>query len=241
MFQTTLFNLNKPEKTDYFDVKHQNENMDKIEKALIDLEAKMMDKAYPMYSYFITEDTRNPKEILGIGVWEQLQNAFLWGTNNAKNVGSVGGTTGTQTLSSKNMPKHSHNFSGYCEDKNGHTHDTSHRHYVTMNIDHKHYLSGVVPMSGKISWIAGANPSGNTHYFATTAANTITTTPTTSINTIGSPSITAVGANTDYAAGCTKEYVNINIPSQATTEAGAGEAFSIMPPYRNVFIWRRVG
>lgn len=67
-------------------------------------------KAHPVGSYFITEEDRNPAEILGLGgvsTWVKLEGRVLLGASSAYPVGSEGGEA-THTLSGSEMPAHTH-------------------------------------------------------------------------------------------------------------------------------------
>lgn len=67
-------------------------------------------KAHPVGSYFMTEENRNPAEILGLGgaiTWVRLTDRVLVGAGGSYAVGSEGGEA-THTLTEAEMPKHKH-------------------------------------------------------------------------------------------------------------------------------------
>ena len=69
-------------------------------------------KAHPVGSYFITEEDRNPAEILGLGgvsTWVKLEGRVLLGASSAYPVGSEGGEA-THKLSVNEMPAHQHDY-----------------------------------------------------------------------------------------------------------------------------------
>lgn len=69
-------------------------------------------KAHPVGSYFITEEDRNPAEILGLGgvsTWVKLEGRVLLGASSAYPVGSEGGEA-MHTLTVTEMPSHSHSL-----------------------------------------------------------------------------------------------------------------------------------
>lgn len=64
-------------------------------------------KAHPVGSYFITEEDKNPNEILGLGggvtEWTKLTNRVLVGAGGSYSVGSEGGEA-THVLSEAELP-----------------------------------------------------------------------------------------------------------------------------------------
>lgn len=76
-------------------------------------------KAHPVGSYFITEEDRNPAEILGLGgvsTWVKLEGRVLLGASSTYPVGSEGGEANVK-LTIANMPSHKHFDIAYSEAK----------------------------------------------------------------------------------------------------------------------------
>lgn len=63
--------------------------------------------AYPVGSIYMSTSSKSPAELFG-GDWEQIQNKFLLGAGSSYTAGSTGGAA-TVTLTTANLPSHSHN------------------------------------------------------------------------------------------------------------------------------------
>ena len=75
----------------------------------------IFDLIYPVGSFYISAKSTNPATLFG-GTWEQIQGKFLLGRSSSYPAGSIGGEA-EHTLSTNEMPAHSHNFS-YSETDN---------------------------------------------------------------------------------------------------------------------------
>ena len=69
----------------------------------------VLDNVYPVGSIYMNVNSTNPGTLFG-GTWEQIQGRFLLGMSSSYPAGSQGGEA-THTLSTNEMPDHSHNFS----------------------------------------------------------------------------------------------------------------------------------
>lgn len=76
-----------------------------VEKAV--KQAKL--ELYPVGSYWLTEGTQNPADVIG-GVWEKVNNRFLLGADSEHPAGSTGGEE-KHTLTVSEMPSHKHQVS----------------------------------------------------------------------------------------------------------------------------------
>ena len=75
----------------------------------------ILDNVYPVGSIYMNVNSTNPGTLFG-GTWEQIQGRFLLGMSSSYPAGSQGGEA-EHTLSTNEMPAHSHNFS-YHETNN---------------------------------------------------------------------------------------------------------------------------
>lgn len=75
----------------------------------------ILDNVYPVGSIYMNVNGTNPGMLFG-GFWEQIQGRFLLGRSSSYPAGSQGGEA-EHTLSTNEMPAHSHNFS-YTETDN---------------------------------------------------------------------------------------------------------------------------
>jgi hypothetical protein len=67
----------------------------------------LLDLIYPVNSIYISYSHISPAELFG-GTWTRIQNSFLWGIAESGTIGETGGEK-THTLTTNEMPKHSHN------------------------------------------------------------------------------------------------------------------------------------
>lgn len=86
--------------------------------SLSSLPTTFVDAIYPVGAIFQTTSDVNPNDYFGVGVWEKIENAFLYGSG-TKIVKSMGGEE-THTLTLSEMPSHSH--SGSANSAGSHTH-----------------------------------------------------------------------------------------------------------------------
>lgn len=77
-----------------------------VEKAV--KQAKL--ELYPVGSYWLTEGSQNPADVIGGGVWEKVGNRFLLGADSEHPAGSTGGEE-KHTLTVSEMPSHNHQVS----------------------------------------------------------------------------------------------------------------------------------
>ena len=76
----------------------------------------ILDNVYPVGSIYMNVNSTNPGTLFG-GTWEQIQGRFLLGMSSSYPAGSQGGEA-EHTLSTNEMPAHSHNFSYHETDQN---------------------------------------------------------------------------------------------------------------------------
>lgn len=94
-----------------------------IEKAV--KQAKL--ELYPVGSYWLTEGSQNPADVIGGGVWEKVRGRFLYGETDTMPVGTLAGESNV-TLTIENMPRHTHRVykdDYYSANSNGVTNTTN--------------------------------------------------------------------------------------------------------------------
>lgn len=69
-------------------------------------DAYILEKTYPVGSYYISHNNTSPAELFG-GTWYRVENQFLWACPADGTIGSTGGEQ-THTLTVAEMPYHSH-------------------------------------------------------------------------------------------------------------------------------------
>ena len=77
---------------------------------------RLLDLIYPVGSIYLSVNSASPDTLFG-GTWEQIQGRFLLGMSSSYPAGSQGGEA-EHTLSTNEMPAHSHNFSYQETDQN---------------------------------------------------------------------------------------------------------------------------
>ena len=68
------------------------------------IESSVLQKAFPVNSYFISNSTSDPVNILGFGVWTRINGQFLYSGTAASAVGQTGGEA-THTLTVQEIPR----------------------------------------------------------------------------------------------------------------------------------------
>lgn len=217
MNYSTNYNLNKPERSEQFNIDHWNNNTDAIDtqmhinkvniaqnatdiatlftglntKNTSDTNSvfyKLMKLIYPVGSLYWSANSTNPSTLFG-GTWVQIKDRFVLACGDTyKTVGATGGASSV-TLSVSNMPSHSHSFS-WSESHSHGVNDPGHLH----------------------SFELGADDGGSGHggertkrYFGT--------------------------ATTSYGkTGISIDSTKISISGDTST-SGSGTSFSILPPY----------
>lgn len=138
MNYSTNYNLNKPERSEQFNIDHWNNNTDVIDtqmhinkvniaqnatdiatlftglntKNTSDTNSvfyKLMKLIYPVGSLYWSSKSTNPASLFG-GTWVQIKDRFVLACGDTyKTVGATGGASSV-TLSVSNMPSHTHSF-----------------------------------------------------------------------------------------------------------------------------------
>lgn len=185
---------------------------------------------YPVGSIYMSTSSTNPGTLFTGTTWSQITDRFLVAMGTTyKTAGGTGGASSV-TLATGNLPSHSHSVSITTGNQSaGHTHSIpalsgtaasagSHNHLVTSKTTS--YGSGSQSGWRCLSW-TGTNADWTQNiYSGDSGAHThdVTTTASTS---------GGISANHTHS-------VSGNTGSQ-----GSGTAFSIIPPYYAVYMWRR--
>jgi len=223
-----------------------NEKIVEIEDIISNLQTKI-NNMYPVGSIYITEKNENPQEIFG-GTWERYGvGKTLLSTDGTS--GETGGSN-TVTLTTNNLPSHSHNIN--------HTHTTA-TGTITSSGAHTHSTTAKTISSGLTAQSAGAHT--HTIYVIQTklANNSTSDGPwTVGIKTLYTgttpDAILSAGAHTHNVTG-TIPSLSIassgdhthTVPSLSTNtisttssgNAGSGTSFSVQNPYITVYMWKR--
>ena len=200
----------------------------------------MADMIYPVGSIYMNVSDVNPGSLFG-GTWERIQGKFLLGASSGHTAGSTGGAE-TVTLSTSQLPAHTHTGPAHTHTIPGHTHSVpnhthtipAHTHTATASTAGVHYHNVRRTMNAA-SGSARYSLEGATDVFKPTldaGAHTHTITVASkaafSTNSTGSCTTGSGGSGSTGSAG-----------SGNTGSTGSGSAVGIMPPYLAVYMWQR--
>lgn len=135
MQYSTNFNMNKPELNEQYRLSHWNENTDIIDTEMQAIRSgtdevmkeTLLNFCYPIGSIYWSGVATNPHDLFG-GTWEQIKDKFVWAKGDSDVLDATGGEK-THTLTTTEMPTHTHTFTGSAvtSDVNsrGHTHSVT--------------------------------------------------------------------------------------------------------------------
>lgn len=114
MQHTTNFNLNKPDRSDQYNIDHFNDNADKIDQLLAGMQnitnttfkRVLLDLVYPVGSIYWSGRSTNPGTLFG-GTWKQIKDTFVYAKGDYDTLNSTGGQRSV-TLAERDIPRHSH-------------------------------------------------------------------------------------------------------------------------------------
>ncbi|WP_285050019.1 phage baseplate protein [Lactococcus garvieae] len=149
------------------------ENGKLLDSADTGLKALIADMVYPIGSYYMSNISTNPAEILGMGVWEQVKGKVIVGVDEDDTDFASAGLTGgekTHKLTIAEMPSHTHIQNSHNHTQNSHSHPANNPTLMGQNGNTK-YGEGGYNIMGTISaksWTTGATTATNN---AATATN----------------------------------------------------------------------
>lgn len=201
--------------------------------------AASLSGAWPVGSIFISAVSTNPATLLGFGTWSAFAaGRVLVGLDSGQTefdtVEETGGSK-THTLTSSEMPSHTHtqNSHNHTQDSHNHTQD-SHNHTQDA---HTHTQNSHVHTQQRNNTTTGANSGW------TTAFDTSSSSPQADSGT-GTGSTTATNQNTtatNQATTATNQaQTATNQAATATNQNTGGDgAHNNLQPYIVVYMWKR--
>ena len=205
------------------------------------IKAEAVLAAHPVGSLYWTSKNENPAITFGGGTWKQITDKFVLAAGSTYKAEATGGAA-TVTLTTNNMPSHSHSFTpsgtitmtAHSHGLNGHTHSFSwsgsHTHKIT-DPGHSHgYELGVNDNNSghggeRTQFYFGSAQT----YNAVTGISIQQTTISINKNTDGNSDNTTSETSTGSFSGSAGN----------TGLSGSGTAFSILPPYVVKYCWER--
>lgn len=225
---------------DYFDKDYLNYNFYALEKKLAGLydnrasanasiidhdkdtniKLLLLDLIYPIGSIYMSEKNNSPANFLG-GTWVQIKDSFLLSKGD-KTLPS-GNSTGQVTLTTINLPSHTHSVA-----IGSHTHTftgSAHNHGPTGGT---HFIvndGANLYLQEDLREYPAKNAKG--HRYMVSDCGT------------GSHGIAERTKTANATQGGT--VASTDLGTKTSGSAGSGAAFSIMPPYTAVYMWKRTG
>ena len=207
------------------------------------------DLIYPVGSIYMSVVDTSPATLFG-GTWERLKSRFLLGAEDSGDttgdpyiVGSTGGAA-THTLTTDEMPSHNHTFTGSAVTSSGisdnHTHtgtsgnpSANHTH---SGPSHAHAQNNALGYYSSISY---------TNKFTVTQNNSggvwsnQMSSNTNNGGTGATGSVSAWHTHTTTTGNQSAGHTHSVTAAGSIGNSGGGDAFSIMPPYLAVYMWKR--
>lgn len=242
------FNFNEITKSEKADIDKIGENFEEIEaKALTESDVPdLISLIYPIGSIYMSVNNTNPSTIFG-GTW------VSWGAGKVpvgvnasetefNSVEKTGGAK-THTLTTQEIPSHTHIFHGNAHNHslNNHTHSIPSLSGYTDWKDLKGAIWNMAVQSSSIGLNANGicNPigggSGNAGYATNSQGVGINWTDNVEINAGHSHSVTTNASTTGQASGNTGNATQ----SGYNDNTGGGQAHNNLQPYITCYMWKR--
>lgn len=214
------------------------------------IKAEAILAAHPVGSLYWTASTENPAVTFGGGTWTQIKDKFILAAGDTYTNGDTGGAA-TVTLTTENLPSHSHS----CSSAN-----IDHTHNATTNTTGSHsHTRGSIEITGSFctdtNTDAGPLVWGQSGAFGTYAvsynyifryANSGTRTLTVGTDFYASRAWTgSTSSDGNHYHTFTSDGMNSNTNHTHTTDTKYGDsngnatAHNNMPPYLVQYCWRR--
>lgn len=178
-----------------------------------------LETVYPVGSIYTSTNATSPATLFGFGTWQRIKDKFLLAAGDNFEAGKTGGSSSI-TLTSENLPRHSHYFFpvGTVESK-----FTGTSTYVVVSGANHCHTAGSSHGSGFMV----DTPHGTAHgpgYYGSFISET---------------AYSGVLSMTGYCTPSGKVKSTFTGESSVSSTTGDGEAFENLPPYLAVYVWER--
>lgn len=191
--------------------------------------------------------------IYGGTTWVKIEGRMLLGQSSSYAVNSTGGSA-TNTLSTANLPSHTHSVGAHSHGLNNHTHSVpAHAHGLNNHTHSIPALSGTAASAGAHNHAAYLKDWGSTNggesnrwivvsggdvqSWATQTDGTHSHSVTTNASTTGKASGNTANSSALTSGAASGSTANSSAFNSGAT--GSGTAVNNMPPYKTVYIWER--
>lgn len=189
--------------------------------------------AHPVGSYYLTEGTEDPATLFG-GTWSKVKNRMLIGAGDSFAVSTEGGASSV-TLAVGNIPAHTHTAS--TASSGGHTHTAT----TSSNGSHAHTAYGASGWFNVGSSYFGSSGSDGTVFTRGASGaqddNNGKGNGGTNVTMSIPDKTTSTNGGHNHTLTTTSNGSHTHTVTVGST--GSGNAFSILNPYRAVYMWRR--
>ena len=192
------------------------------------LKKEILNEAYPINSVYISYSNTNPGTIFG-GTWEIIGDGRVLKGIKSGTAGTTGGSS-TVTLSTSNLPAHTHDIS--------HTHTTKASSITDVSVSTAE-LKGTIVMHNvnyytNISYVSGAFSAGNTLDGYSIPNDYIA-----SASSVGRINLDV--SHTHTVTGTVPSLTTNSISTTTSGSAGSTNptAINVQDPYITVYMWRR--
>ena len=180
----------------------------------------------------MSTSSTNPGTLFTGTTWSQITDRFLVAMGSTyKTAGGTGGAS-TVTLASGNLPGHTHSFSATSGNQSaGHTHSIPEQTVTSSSTTHTHTVTTKTTSYGsgsQSSWRCLSWPGTNADWTQTVTTNNGSADGG-HTHSVTTPAATSGGISANHTHSV----------SGTTGSTGSGTAFSIIPPYYAVYMWRR--
>lgn len=194
----------------------------------------VLDLVYPVGSIYMSVASASPAILFG-GTWEQLKDRFLLGAGDTYTAGDTGGSA-SHTLTTDEMPSHSHTFTGSAVTSGGIS--ANHTHTGTSgNPSANHYHSG--PSHSHTIGVANRSVVAQGTYWTAPDGRNYSTYSSGAAGTGATGTVSAWHTHTTTTGTESAGHTHSVTASGSIGSTGSGASFSILPPYLVVYMWKR--